>query len=147
MKNFKILAFALFLLVAFTGCEKKPQGGEASVLAGEWKLVSWNEAEPVAQVYIAFTSAGTFEIYQQVYTLNYEYYSGDFKVSGDIVTGTYADGSNWACGYKYKVEGSQLMLYSQEDVSIASVYEKCSIPEEIKTEATTTRSGDVVPFL
>jgi hypothetical protein len=45
------------------------------------------------------------------------------------------------------VEGNQLSMYSQEDKSITSIYEKCEIPAEIITEATTTRSSEVVPFL
>ena len=68
-------------------------------------------------------------------------------MSGDIVTGTYEDGSNWASGYKFAVEGGKLTLHSQEDQSITSVYEQCVIPDEVITEATTTRSMEVAPLL
>lgn len=49
--------------------------------------------------------------------------------------------------YRVSVVDGQLVMYSQEDISITSVYEMCTIPEEIKAEATTTRSAEVVPFL
>ena len=149
MKIFKILSLALLLLVAMTGCKKNSSKSEsdAAKLAGEWHLVSWNEAEPQGDVYIAFTANGTFDIYQQVWSLNYVHFDGTFNISGDILTGNYTDGSIWASGYKFQFAGEQLMLYSQEDVSIASVYEKCQIPEEIKAEATATRGEEIIPFL
>lgn len=149
MKIFKILSLALLLLVVMTGCKKNSakSEGDSSKIVGEWHLVSWNEAESKGDVYIAFTSNGTFDIYQQVWSLNYVHFAGTYNVSGDIITGNYADGSTWASGYKYEVKDDKLMLYSQEDVSIASVYEKCQIPEDVKSEATATRSQEVIPFL
>lgn len=149
MKIFKILSLALLLLVAMTGCKKNSSKSEsdAAKIAGEWHLVSWNEAESKGDVYIAFTSNGTFDIYQQVWSLNYVHFDGTYNISGDILTGNYTDGSTWASGYKYQLEGDKLMLYSQEDVSVASVYEKCQIPEQIKAEATATRGEEIIPFL
>ena len=60
---------------------------------------------------------------------------------------TYSNGTNWACGYKFEILDGQLKLASQEDQSVVSIYESCTIPAEIKEEATATRSTDVVPFL
>ena len=64
-----------------------------------------------------------------------------------MATGTYTDGTSWACGYKFNREGNKLTMYSQEDKSVASVYEACEIPAEIKAEAEATRAMEVVPFL
>jgi hypothetical protein len=148
-KFFAILAIAL---VAFAACtpNNEPNNGGGTVgatdLDGQWHIVEWNGESPEFEVYVKFES-GSFEIYQQVWSLDYELFKGTYKVNGDIVTGTYEDGSNWASGYKFMVEGNQLSMYSQEDKSITSIYEKCEIPAEIITEATTTRSSEVVPFL
>lgn len=151
MKSLKIFSLAMLLVVALVGCDKNNDGpaggGDNGLLAGEWKLAMWNEAEPEFNVYIDFNSDGTFEMYQQVWSFDYECFTGNYTITGDIVTGTYADGSNWLCGYKFEKSGDTLTLYSQEDQSVTSLYEKCEIPAEIKAEATATRSSEVVPFL
>lgn len=146
MKSFKIFSLAMLMLLALTGCGEK-EGGKGVKVAGEWQLVQWNDATPEFKVYIDFNADGTFEMYQQVWSFDYELYTGKYVVTGDVMTGTYADGSNWACGYKVNVVDGQLTMYSQEDQSVTSLYEKCTIPEEIKDEASTTRAMEVVPFL
>lgn len=138
----------MLLALAVVGCEKTSVNGSSkSALDGEWVLTSWNEAEPEFNVYIDFNEDNTFEIYQQVWSFDYELYTGTYTITGDIVTGVYADGSIWACGYKFVKDGDTLTMYSQEDQSVVSVYTKCEIPAEIKAEATTTRAMEVVPFL
>lgn len=136
----------MLMLLALTGCGEK-EGGKGVKVAGEWQLVQWNDVTPEFKVYIDFNADGTFEMYQQVWSFDYELYTGKYVVTGDVMTGTYADGSNWACGYKVNVVDGQLTMYSQEDQSVTSLYEKCTIPEEIKAEASTTRAMEVVPFL
>ena len=146
MKSFKIFSLAMLMLLALVGCGEK-KGGNGVKVAGEWQLVQWNDATPEFKVYIDFNADGTFEMYQQVWSFDYELYTGKYVITGDVMTGTYADGSNWACGYKVNVVDGQLTMYSQEDQSVTSLYEKCTIPEEIKAEASTTRAMEVVPFL
>lgn len=144
----KIFSLMMLLALAVVGCEKSSvKGSSKAALDGEWVLTSWNEAEPEFNVYIDFNEDNTFEIYQQVWSFDYELYTGTYTITGDIVTGVYADGSIWACGYKFVKDGDTLTMYSQEDQSVVSVYTKCEIPAEIKAEATTTRAMEVVPFL
>lgn len=150
MKSLKIFTLVMLLALAITGCKKDATvtgGGAKGAVAGEWVLTSWNEAEPEFNVYINFSDDNTFEIYQQVWSFDYELYTGTYTINGDIVTGVYADGSNWACGYKFVKNGDTLTMYSQEDQSVTSVYAKCEIPAEIKHEASATRAMEVVPFL
>lgn len=145
MKKF----FAIFAIaaLALVGCDKElAPHGNVSAINGEWHIVEWNGEQPEFDVYVKFEN-GKFDIYQQVYSLYYEHYNGDFKISGDIVTGSYSDGSNWASGYKFAIEGDSLTLYSQEDISVTSLYEKCTIPEAIINEATTTRASEAMPIL
>ena len=82
-----------------------------------------------------------------MWSFDYEYFAGNYTITDDIVTGTYSNGTNWACGYKFEILDGQLKLASQEDQSVVSIYTRCEIPAEIKEEATATRSTDVVPFL
>ena len=148
MRSLKIFSLVVLFAMTLVGCENnKPNDGKSGALRGEWVLTSWNDAAPEFNVYIDFNSDGTFEIYQQVWSFDYELYTGTYTVKGDIVTGVYADGTNWACGYKFALADNTLNMYSQEDMSIASVYEACEIPAEIKAEATATRSVETVPFL
>ena len=155
MKSLKIFSLVMLLAVALTGCKKSNNadgpnvggGSDDAVLSGEWVLTSWNEAEPEFNVYIAFNDDNTFEMYQQVWSFDYEYFEGTYSINGDILTGKYSNGTNWACGYKFETLDGQLKLASQEDQSVVSIYESCTIPAEIKTEATETRSAEVVPFL
>lgn len=145
------------LVMAVSACgEKEPQhngpvggGGDIAAIVNEWVISSYNDAAPEFVVYIDFNEDGTFAMYQQVYSLNYVCYTGSYNVSGDILTGTYADGSNWASAYKVSVstDGKTLMMSSQEDVSLVSVYSQTVIPEDVKLEASETRALEVVPFL
>ena len=145
-KFFAIFAVALLALV---GCEQEkgnnPVGGTTDI-DGQWHLVEWNGEAPEFDVYIDFHNS-QFYIYQQVYSLYYECFEGTYNANGDIVTGVYTNGSAWACGYKYEVSANQLTMYSQEDTSITSVYEKCEIPQSVIDEAANTRAAEVVPFL
>ena len=141
--------FALFavVLLAFVGCNNKNNGtSNASDIDGQWHIVEWNNETPEFDVYIEF-KAGKFTIYQQVYSVFFEKFEGNYNVNKGVVTGTYTDGSNWACGYKFEVAGSELTLKSQEDTSIVSVYKKCTIPQSVIDEAAKTRASESKPIL
>lgn len=141
--------FAIFavVLLAMVGCNNKNNGtSNASDIDGQWHIIEWNNETPEFDVYIEF-KAGKFNIYQQVYSVFFEKFEGSYNVSNGVVTGTYADGSNWACGYKFEVAGSELTLKSQEDTSIVSVYKKCTIPQSVIDEAAKTRASESKPLL
>ena len=141
--------FAIFavVLLALVGCNKKNNGtSNASDIDGQWHIIEWNNETPEFDVYIEF-KAGKFNIYQQVYSVFFEKFEGSYNVSNGVVTGTYTDGSNWACGYKFEVAGSELTLKSQEDTSIVSVYKKCTIPQSVIDEAAKTRASESKPLL
>ena len=151
MKKF----FAVFALLALAlvGCDptdtpNTPNNPTVDTnIVGEWKLVEWNGETPTFVVYLDFNGDASFSIYQQVWTLYYELFEGSYGVNDDVISGTYTDGSTWASGYKYSIAGNTLTLTSKDNASISSVYEKCTIPQEVIDEATTTRSGEVLPIL
>lgn len=146
-KFFAIFAVALLALVSCDMANNEnPAGGSSSGIDGQWHIVEWNDEAPEFDVYINFEK-GEFDIYQQVYSLYYELFEGSYSINDDILTGSYTDGSKWACGYKFEVEGSTLTLYSQEDTSIKSVYEKCEIPQSVIDEASVTRASEATPLL
>ncbi|MBR5853073.1 MAG: hypothetical protein IKY74_02605 [Alistipes sp.] len=155
MKIFKVWSIAVVLLIAMVACEKpnNNNGGGVDVptltnVDNEWKLVSVNGVEPEFTVYL-YLESGIFNMYQQIYTLDYLYYEGDYTIKGDTLSGVYVDGSAWKCDYQGSVseDGNTLTLVSKESNPITCVYEACEIPMEVITEALTTRSMEFVPFL
>ena len=150
MKSLKIWSLVAMLFFGLTSCETPDNGGTGNGggnsvvkdIVDEWALVSWSDTDPVFNVYVDFNEDGTFDIYQQVYSLNYEYYGGSYALAGDVLSGEYADGTAWATTYTVSVseDRSQLTMTSQESVGVTSVYFKESIPEEIKEEAAQTRA-------
>lgn len=153
MKNTKIFALMLAVVAMFVACESSntPQQNEPKkdVITKEWHIESWNEQTPEFDVYIEFLEQGTFNIYQQVYTLNYVRYSGTYTAVDGQLSGVYDNGVEWDSSYTYTIsaDGSQLTLVSKEFTPITSVYVNETIPEAVKAEAENTRSVEVVPFL
>jgi hypothetical protein len=153
MKSLKIWSLAVVLLLAMVGCKPNPGPGPDvngfDAIENEWKLVSVNGVANDFNVYISF-SDGFFAMYQQVYTLNYKFYEGQYSVSGNKLTGEYFDAGAWKCAYTGGVstDGKTLTLKSDEENPITCVYEACTIPEDVKNEAVNgTRAADVLPFL
>lgn len=155
MKSLKILSLVMMLVLALTGCKDKNGNGDGNVAVGgfdnieqEWKLVSVNGVPNDFHVYISFND-GSFAMYQQVYTLDFLFYDGEYTVSGNTLSGNYFDGSDWKCNYTGGIteDGKTMTLKSAETNPVTFVYEACTIPEDVKAEATATRAIDVVPFL
>ena len=155
MKIFKMLSLAALLLMTVVACNKKSSNGtnEPSVggwenLEQEWKLVSVDGVANDFTVYISFES-GLFALYQQVYTWDYVFYEGEYSIDGGVLSGTYFDGGEWKTSYTGGVseDGKSLTLKSKDTTPVTYVYEACTIPEEVKNEATATRALDIVPFL
>ena len=131
--------------------------GNLDGIEKEWKLVSVNGIENEFHVYISF-SDGYFAMYQQVYTLDFQFYQGDYEVSGKKLSGEYlfVDEDNndvyepWKCSYTGGIsdDGNTMTLVSSEEAPITCVYEACTIPDYVKEEAhASTRSAEVLPFL
>ncbi len=153
MKMFKLWSIAVVLLMAMVACEKPNNNGGGDVptltiVEKEWKLVSVNDVEPEFTVYL-YLESGIFNMYQQIYTLDYLYFEGDYTIKGDTLSGVYIDGTEWKCDYQGSVsaDGLTLTLVSKESNPITCVYEACEIPMDVINEALSTRSMEVVPFL
>ena len=156
MKSLKIWSLVAVLLMTLAGCNNKTGGGsDGPVVSGnfdaienEWKLVSVNGVANEFNVYIRFDQ-GYFAMYQQVYTLDYKFYEGDYAVEGGKLSGEYYDAGAWKCSYTGGVseDGKTLTLKSDEANPVTCVYEACVIPQNVQDEAIATRSLDVVPFM
>ncbi len=148
MKRFKIYALVVSLLMLVVACGgddegKKPtppayEGVELGDINKSWKLVSVNGVEPEFTVYVDFYY-GIFYMYQQVYSLNYVAYEGNYSVEYNILSGVYDDGTEWKSSYVgvLSESGDTLTLTSQETNPIVNVYEACDIPQEVIDETQT----------
>jgi hypothetical protein len=151
MKIFKMLSLAAMVLLVAACNGKNPDAptvGNFDAIENEWKLVSVDGVANDFSVYIKF-EAGVFALYQQVYTWDYKFYEGEYSIDGGVLSGTYFDGGDWKTSYTGGVseDGKTLTLKSKEATPVTYLYEACTIPEEVKEEATATRSADITPFL
>ena len=147
MKNFKIWSFVVLVLIAMTACDNGGGKKDNSKIVGEWRIESWDNMEPSFDVYIAFNEDGTFDIYQQVYSLDYVMYDGDYTVSGNKLSGVYHDGTPWKCNYIGSVseDGNTMTLVSDQLNPVTCVYEACVIPDDVIEEAS-TRSTELFDY-
>ena len=153
MKSLKIWSLIALFAMALVGCGGDEEGnGDTPIVQtniyGKWQLATVSGSAPEFDIYIEFTKEGKFNIYQQVWTFTYEHYSGTFNIIGDMIKGTYSDGTAWTGSYKFSVANSKLRLTNVENSDEVNVYDACVIPEEVIEEAiTATRAEGVVPFL
>lgn len=128
MKRFLyIIALAVAVL---TGCDKENKPASLSdKLCSEWKLTS-----PDAAVYVSFASNKTFEEYQRLSGEKYELRRGSWSLNGNILSGKYNDGENWAYSYQVSIIDNTLTLSAQGEVE--NVFVKCEIPDVLKEACT-----------
>ena len=97
-------------------------------------------------VYLDLKNDMSFEMFQQLYTLEYEAYIGTYSLKGDVLKGSYITGQNWKSEYRIvSVSDSALELESIEENSITMVYAATTIPADIAT--TRSHSQGVEPLL
>lgn len=155
MKIFRILAVVAMMAVAVVGCnkDKNGQGGGGNSVdvsleqvAKQWKLYSVGDVEAEFVVYLDLKSDMSFELYQQMYTLDYEGYIGTYSLDGNVLSGSYITGQNWKSDYRIVgLSDTELKLESIEENSITMVYRTATIPDDITT--TRSRTEGAVPFM
>ncbi|MCM1301034.1 MAG: hypothetical protein NC250_07740 [Alistipes senegalensis] len=155
MKRIEFLWIVLVALFATTGCggssDDDPTPAPAAFsVAGEWRLVSWSTLS-TADIYASFDEAGTFELYQRLYTPEYRYLHGTYTYAKSVLDGVYSDAVAWGSAYRvsFNSDGSQMTLTAERDAADVSVFARAAIPDEvraIKSEASAqvqTKSGAV----
>ena len=101
---------------------------------GEWHCAP---EEYDVDVYVAFTTEGTFDEYQRVGDGRYRHYAGTWEVNKDELSGVYADGVAWGSSYKVAFSGDTMLLTSTNNSAETMTYTKEIIPEEVKESAIT----------
>ena len=134
MKTY-IYLFTLCAALAFVGCGKEndaPKVDNATKVVGEWHCAP--EGYDV-DVYVAFDAAGTFDEYQRLGEGRYRHYEGAWSVEKNVLSGVYADGTEWGSTYTISFSGDTMTLTANNESAEAIVYTKTEIPAEVKDEA------------
>ena len=129
--------FAALMLIASCGKNeegKKPEINLEEQIIGQWHSTSISVD---GDIYIEFDQAKTFELYQQIGEGAYRLYRGTWNLEGDLLTGKYNDGEDWAAAYKVAIEGSNLTMTSNNDAAEKSTYTESEIPSEVKDRCET----------
>lgn len=145
MKNLKIWSLALALLVALTGCDKaddsaantvpfKPVATDqlAEKMVNVWQLVEYAGQPAQFDVYIDF-QAEAFELYQRLYSYEYEKLTGTYTLEGNVLNGVYSNEVEWNNAYTVQIAENPLRLrLIEENGSYAEYNAVEEIPAFIK---------------
>lgn len=127
----KKILYILCALLVIAGCGKL--GGNKKSLTeklyGEWHSTSLTVS---GDVYLSFTEAKTFELYQQIGEGGYRLYRGTWNLEEDILTGKYNDGEDWASAYRITIEDNKLTMTSMNDAAEVTTYTVDTIPEKAR---------------
>lgn len=130
MKKILYMLAALALLVT-TGCKKDEKPVDyKGMLPGEWHCAA---TEFGADIYVGFDENGAFDLYQMLGEGRYRHYTGNWSIKGEVLSGTYSDGTAWGSSYKMNFDGNDSMtLTAQNGSEEALIYSRESIPSEVK---------------
>ena len=139
MKRILYMLAALALLMT-TGCKKEEKPVDyKGLLPGEWHCAA---VELGADVYVSFEKDGDFDLYQMLGEGRYRHYTGSWSIEGDVLSGTYADGSAWGSSYKMSFSGKDSMTLTAQNGSEEVVtYSREPIPSEVKDGCIDVRSS------
>ena len=110
---------------------------EGSII-GEWELTSFggnSEAKP--RIYLELNENGSFDMYQQAFSVIWLHYTGTFTYNGTTLSGVYSDDKPWAAEYavSFAKEPNRMRLISTTNNNETSIYNECEIPTSIIDEA------------
>ena len=138
--------FAALMLIASCGKNeegKKPEINLEEQIVGQWHSTSISVD---GDIYIEFDQARTFELYQQIGEGAYRLYRGTWNLEGDLLTGKYNDGEDWAAAYNVAIADNVLTMTSNNDAAEVSVYEKSEVPAEVKDNCITVVKSSTRAF-
>ena len=129
-----LLIISAILTLASCGRDKGKEKTTADYLYGEWHSTS---ISVTGDVYISFTDDMKFEMFQKIGEGAYRLYRGSWNVEGDLLTGRYNDGEDWAAAYTVTVDDRSLTMISTNDAAEKSTYTRTEIPEDVRNSSET----------
>lgn len=141
-RNMKKLTYILLVIcyVMLTGCNSKE---EALDIVGDWEL---SEAvlntkaiqigDETIEVYLSFSEDGSFKISQKIGYGKFVLYKGTYTTAGNVLSGTYSDGTAWGNSYTVSTQSDVMTLSAVTNSTDIYTYRKCSIPSDVLNQAT-----------
>lgn len=153
MKNLKIWSLALALLVSLTGCESKEDAAANTVpfkpvataqlaekLVNVWQIVEYAGQPAQFDVVIDF-QAESFELYQRLYSSEYEKLTGTYTLLGAELSGVYSNDVEWNNVYTVQIAENPLRLRLVEANGSYAEYKAVEeVPAYIKDIAVETKA-------
>ena len=153
MKNLKIWSLALALLVSLTSCESKEETAANTVpfkpvateqlaekLVNVWQIVEYAGQPAQFDVVIDF-QAESFELYQRLYSSEYEKLTGTYTLLGAELTGVYSNDVEWNNVYTVQIAENPLRLRLVEANGSYAEYKAVEeVPAYIKDIAVETKA-------
>lgn len=135
MKN---ILFMLASLALLAGCHRTdPEDLTPAVdVTGSWELSSVTTRVSVGgeqvSVYLVFSTAGSFDIYQKIGAGRYTHFTGNYTLNKDekLLSGTYADGTKWG-PYEAALQGTTLTLNLPGGKEVDSYKKIDAVPESV----------------
>ena len=121
-----IYILSAVLLMAACSDELTPE----QRICGEWFST---DLPTGGSIYLSLTENNLFELYQQISEGRHRLYRGTWQLEGDILMGKYNDGEDWGSSYKVTISENTLTLISTDESAQKSVYQRASIPNDIRT--------------
>lgn len=147
MKKIIYIVLAALGLSLFASCGGSSSGDDTPAvyeqLAGDWHLTTWNGETPQDfDAYVSFGADRSFAIYQKIESVNYQKFTGSYRVVGDVLSGVYSDNVAWGSQYAISLDAaaSKLTMTSKTAVEEVSVYTRATIPDLVKNAAKSTSS-------
>lgn len=143
MKRFHAIAAILLLALPFlsANCHHEP-GEDPLVIDGQWQISHFSTKSvsiggQTVDIYIDFQTGGNFEMYQMLGTGRYRKFTGTWKLTDKLLTGSYTGGQAWASSYEVIMDDSrtQLTLTSTSTPQEISTYRKQTIPQDVINNA------------
>ena len=152
VKHLFTLLIAVLLSLALVSCSSDDDIEEEPSLEvtpanlhGTWRLVTWNDGEPVPDgvyCYIVFNRREqTFDIYQSFDSMYGRHITGTFSVASDpylgyVISGSYDyDRGEWAHSYIVTrlVASGSMIWTAKDDPGDVCRYERCAeVPAEVQ---------------
>ena len=134
MKRFTLILTCLFLLC---GCKGSKSNAPLDI-TGEWRLTDLTLTKSVqigneeVDIYMSFAADKTFALWQFLGAGRYEHFSGTWELTGNTLTGKYADGTLWGNIYKVSVSDNLLTMEATQNSSDIYIYTRSNIPDNLK---------------
>lgn len=134
--------FLIILCILSFSCKKENDGLD---ITGNWHLVSSGELSmETVDVYVSF-GEGAFSLYQKIGEGSYYRYEGTYTLTGNVLGGSYSDGTLWGSDYDITLEQDRLTMTARNGSGEVSVYTRKDIPAEVLENVRVKSSLDEAP--